>query len=113
MGFHTIDTVRRDAAEQRIWFETKLMPDNQFAEVELTCENAKIVYKIDMETDVVDEISFSTDQGKTGNLKFTYLQSIDNVIGEFMPPGSPGQQTSPQSSQGILWLVQLLEDSLK
>lgn len=114
MGFHTIDTVRRDAAEQRIWFETRLLPpDNRFAEVELTCEDAKIVYKIDMETDVVEEITFSTNQGKSGNLKFTYLQSIDNVVGEFVPPGRPRQQTTPQSSQGLLWLVQLVEGSLK
>ena len=113
MGLHTIDTVRRDAAEQRIWFETKLTPDSRFAEVELTGENAKIVYKIDMETDVVDEITLSTNQGKTGNLKFTYLQSIDNVSGEFVPPGRPSQPTSPQSSQGLLWLMQLVEGSLK
>jgi hypothetical protein len=112
MGFHTIDTVRRDAAEQRIWFETRLMPDGRFAEVELTHENTKIVYKIDMETDVVDEITLSTDQDKTGNLKFTYLQSVDNISGEFVPPGRPGRPSAPQSSQGLLWLVQLVEDSL-
>jgi RNA polymerase sigma-70 factor (ECF subfamily) len=113
MGLHTIDTVRRDAAEQRIWFESRLMPDNQFAEVALTHENARIVYKIDMETDVVDEITVSTDQGKTGNLKFTYLQSIDNVSGQFVPPGRPAGPTAPQSSQGLLWFVQLVEGSLK
>jgi len=112
MGLHTIDTVRRDAAEQRIWFETRLMPDSRFAEVELTGENAKIIYKINMETDVVDEITFSTNQGKTGNLVFSYLQSVDNVSGEFVPPSRPGQPTTSQSSQGLLWLLQLLEDSL-
>jgi len=112
MGFHTIDTIRRDAAEQCIWFETRLMPEGRFAEVELTHENAKIVYKIDMETDVVDEIIITTDQDKTGNLKFTYLQSVENISGEFVPPGRPGKSTAPQTSQGILWLVQLVEDSL-
>jgi RNA polymerase sigma-70 factor (ECF subfamily) len=113
MGLHTIDTVRRDAAEQRIWFETRLMPDSRFAEVELTGENVKIIYKIDMETDVVDEITFSTNQGKTGNLVFSYLQSVDNVSGEFVPPGRPRQPTTSQSSQGLLWLLQLVEGSLK
>jgi RNA polymerase sigma-70 factor (ECF subfamily) len=112
IGLHTIDTVRRDAAEQRIWFETRLMPDSRIAEIELKLENTKIIYKIDMETDVVDEITFSTDQGKTGNLKFSYLQSIDNVSGEFVPPGRPKQPTAPQNSQGLLWLVQLVEESL-
>ena len=113
MGLHTIDTVRRDAAEQRIRFETRHTPDSQFAEVELTCENARIVYKIDMETDVVDEITFSTDQGNTGNLKFSYLQSVDRVSQEFISPGRPGNPTAAGSSPGILWLVQLMEGTLK
>ena len=113
MGLHTIDSVRRDAAEQRIWFETRHTPDSQFAQVELTHENDRIVYKIDMETDVVDEITFSTDQGNTGNLKFSYLQSVDGVSGEFIPPGKPGNPTAPRSSPGLLWLVQLAEGSLK
>jgi RNA polymerase sigma-70 factor (ECF subfamily) len=113
MGLHTIDTVRRDAAKQRIWFETRYTPDSQFVEVELKHENARIVYKIDMETDVVDEITFSTDQGKTGNLKFSYLQSVDGVSQEFIPPGKPKNPTAAGSSQGLLWLVQLVEGSLQ
>jgi len=113
MGLHTIDTIRRDAAEQRIRFETRHTPDSQFAEVELKHENATIVYKIDMETDVVDEITFSTDQGNTGNLKFSYLQSVDGVSQEFIPPVKPKNPTNTGSGPGILWLVQLMEDSLK
>ena len=113
MGLHTIDTVRRDAAEQRIRFETRYTPDSRFAEVELTCENARIVYKIDMETDVVDEITFSTDQGDTGNLKFSYLQSVDGVSQEFIPPVKPKNPTNTGSGPGILWLAQLVEGSLK
>jgi len=113
MGLHTIDTVRRDAAEQRIWFETRYTQDNQFAEVELTHENTKIVYKIDLETDVIDEITFSTDQDETGNLKFSYLQSVNGVSAEFVPPGRPGNPTAPQSSPGLIWLSQLVEGSLK
>jgi hypothetical protein len=112
MGLHTIDTVRRDAAEQRIWFETKYLPDNRFAQVELDCEGVKLVYKIDLETDVIDEITFSTDQGKTGNLKFSYLQSIEGVSKEFIPPGRPRQRRASKSGPGLLWLVQLVEGLL-
>ncbi|OHB59935.1 MAG: hypothetical protein A2167_00510, partial [Planctomycetes bacterium RBG_13_46_10] len=80
MGLHTIDTMRRDAAEQRIWFETRYTPGSQYAEVQLRGNKGdKIIYKIDMETDVVDEITFSTDKGDIGNLKFSYLQSINGV----------------------------------
>jgi len=31
MGLHTIDTVRRDAAEERIWFNAEYLPGGQFA----------------------------------------------------------------------------------
>ena len=113
MGLHTIDTIRRDAAEQRIWFETRYIQDNQFAEVELNHEGTRIVYKIDMEKDIVDEITFSTDQGNTGNLKFSYLESVKGLDQEFLPPGRPGNPTAPQSSPGLIWLSQLVEGSLK
>ena len=113
MGLHTIDTVRRDAAEQRIWFETSYTPDSRFAQVGLNHENTKIVYKIDMEKDVVDEITFTTDQGEVGNLKFSYLESVEGLDQEFLPPGKPRNPTASGSSSGILWLAQLMEGSLK
>jgi len=113
MGLHTIDTVRRDAAEQRIWFETRHTPGSQFAQVELICEGLRLIYKIDLETDVIEEITFSTDQGDTGNLKFSYLQSIEGagVSEEFKLP-RPKRQRASKSGPGLLWLVQLVEGSL-
>lgn len=111
MGLHTIDTVRRDAAEKSVWFETRLLPDGWFAEVELTSENTKIIYRIDLEKDVVEEITFTTDQGNTGNLKFSYLQSVDGVDQEFLAPGRPANPTAVKSRPGILWLAQLLTGS--
>ncbi|MHC4595702.1 MAG: hypothetical protein ACYS19_12270, partial [Planctomycetota bacterium] len=112
MGLHTIDTVRRDAAEQRIRFETKHTPGEPFAQVELFCKGARLVYKIDMEMDVIDEITFSTDKGNTGNLKFSYLQSIQGVGEEFKPPSRPRRRRGAASGPGLLWLVQLVEGSL-
>ncbi len=113
MGIHTIDTVRRDAAEQRISFETKHTPGSQFAQVELIYKGLKIIYKIDMEMDAIDEITFSTDQGNKGNLKFSYLQSIEGAgaTEEFKPP-RPKRRRASNSSPGLLWLVQLVEGSL-
>jgi len=113
MGIHTIDTVRRDVAEQRISFETKHTPGSQFAQVELICKGLKIIYKIDMEIDVIDEITFSTDQGNKGNLKFSYLQSIEGAgaTEEFKPP-IPKRRRASNSSPGLLWLAKLVEGSL-
>jgi len=111
MGLHTIDTVRRDAAERCIWFETKLMPGSRVAQVELACRAVRLVYKIDLQTDVVDEIGFFTDKGDIGNLEFSYLQSLDGVSEEFVPPASPRRWTVPKDGRGLLWLVQLVKDS--
>jgi len=117
LGLHTIDIVRRDAAAQRIRFETKSGSSagaDRFVLVELTCEGLRIIYKIDMETDVIDEITFSTEQGDKGNLKFSYIQSINEVIrGEFVSPGRSTSRRTPKSSSGLLWLVQLVEGSLE
>ncbi len=113
-GLHTIDTVRRDAAEQQIRFETKYTPGSDFALVELDCKDVRLVYKIDLETDVIDEITFSTDQGDKGTLKFTYLQSVDGLSGEFVRPVRPrSEKTSSHDSPGVLWLVRLLNGTLE
>lgn len=113
MGFHTIDTVRRDAAEKRIWFETRYLPDDRFAEVEMDCDGVKVTYTIDLETDVVDEITFTTDQGEAGNLKFEYLESIEGAGLEFSRPVTPRSRTAPEANPGLLWLVQLVEGSFE
>ncbi|MFC1634165.1 RNA polymerase sigma factor [Planctomycetota bacterium] len=111
-GFHTIDTVRRDAAQQRIPFETRHTPGSEVAEVELRYQGMRLVYKIDLETDVINEITFFTGQNVVGNLKFSYLQSIDGVGGEFISPVGPRQRTDLQDSSGLLWLIELMKGSL-
>ncbi len=112
MGLHTLDSVRRDAAEQRIWFKTEYLPDGKFAQVEMDCEGVKLVYKIDLETDVIDEIAFSTDKGETGSLMFSYLQSIEGIGREFARPSRLGRRTPLSSSPGLTWLAQLAEGTL-
>jgi hypothetical protein len=114
MGLHTIDTVRRDAAEKRIWFETRYLPDDdRFAQVEMDCEGVKVAYKIDLQADVINEITFTTDQGEAGNLKFSY-PPIEEAGREFNPPDIPRWPTSStKADPGFLWLVQLVEDSFE
>lgn len=111
MGLHTIDTVRRDAAEQRIWFETRLMEGGAKAEVTLTRDKGKLVYTIDMEADVVEKIAFCN-QGKTeaGELRFSYLQDIGNAGAEFTELRVKRYTRSQQTSRGILWLFELMND---
>ena len=105
MGLHTIDTVRRDAAAKGIWFKSEYLPGRESAQVEL-------VYKIDLKTDVIDEITFLTDRGEIGNLKFSYLQSIEGVGREFARPTKPERRTATRDNPGLLWLVQLAEGTI-
>ena len=107
MGLHSIDTVRRDAAKEHIEFETKLLPGTDSAEVILTYEQTKIFYTIDMENDVVEKISFSTEDGE-GELNFSYLQDIENIGNEFTQPRTGRSRSVRQDSGGILWLLKLI-----
>lgn len=111
MGLHTIDTVRRDAAEKEVWFETKKISGDNKAEVVMTHEQAKLVYTIDMETDVIEKITFSTGSGDEGELRFSYLQNIDNPGSEFARPGIGSYRKPQQSPPGMLWLVKLINNS--
>jgi len=108
MGLHTIDTVRRDAAEKQIWFETELLPGGKKAQVTLTCGQDKLIYTIDMDVDVVDKVTFTGSQIQ-GELKFAYLQEIGQTTNEFVAPSqkSSGKQ---QGHIGILWLVKLMSN---
>jgi hypothetical protein len=108
MGLHTIDTVRRDAAEKRVSFETKKISGGSKTEVALTNEQARLVYTIDMETDVIEKITFSTGSSDEGELQFSYLQNIDNPDSEFTRPGSGSYRRPQQSPPGMLWLVKLI-----
>jgi RNA polymerase sigma-70 factor (ECF subfamily) len=110
MGLHTIDTVRRDAAEKQLWFETKRISDNK-AEVVLIDEQVKLIYTINMENDVIEKITFSTDTSKQGELRFSYLQNIDNAGSEFHEPKARSYRGSQQNSPDMLWLMKLINNS--
>jgi len=107
MGLHTIDTVRRDAAEQEMTFETEYRQREEKVEIILTCAQTKVVYVIDIEKDVVDKITVLSSNGKEGELVFTYLQEIDQGGLEFREPVTrkphPGKR---RESPGLLRLLQ-------
>jgi RNA polymerase sigma-70 factor (ECF subfamily) len=107
MGLHTIDTVRRDAAQKQIWFETKYGNRTGKAEVILKPKDGQIVYAIDMEKDVIESITFSGDSG--GQLRFDYLQEIEGIGNEFVEPGSKASMRI--DSEGISWLLELIRNN--
>lgn len=112
MGLHTIDTVRRDAAQQYVSFETKYKPGEAKAEVVLTCADGKLAYTIDMEADLIDKITFLSEADQvTGQLQFTYIQDVEGVGDEFAEP-RVGEYGNLYEEAGMLWLVQLTEGTL-
>ena len=85
MGLHTVDTVRRDAAEQRMRFETRLTGGNN-AEVKVSSGEGELVYTIDMVRDIVEKIRIATSDGREGELRFEYLEGISGAGKEFARP---------------------------
>lgn len=108
MGLHTIDTVRRDAAEQQVWFETRQLSGGRKTEVILTLGHSRLLYCIDMKTDFIEKIVFSADNGNRGELKFSYLQNIDNPGSEFIQPKLESYRKPRQNPPGMLWLMKLI-----
>ncbi len=107
MGLHTIDTVRRDAAARRVWFETELPARNDRTLVTLSCEQVKLVYTIDIEKDVVDSIAFSLKDGAQGELRFSYFQELGEAAEEFAAPAGTSFGTVPRNRPAGLWLIKL------
>jgi len=112
MGLHTIDTIRRDAAEQRLRFETKINSKSDMSEVTVSTEQGKIIYTIDMQRDVIDQITFDLDQSQ-GQLRFSYLSDIaqgdydSSVINKY-------RYSAPQEKgEGLLWLLHLAGEKPK
>ena len=106
MGLHTIDTVRRDAAKEGLDFETKYTPDGSKAEVVVKAAQGEIVYAIDMVGDVVERITVSTNDGRGGELKFSYLQEIGDGGGDFAEPRTGGR-TRRRENLSAGWLLEL------
>ncbi len=117
MGLHTIDTIRRDATEQQIPFETKYTPGNPKAKVILTCEqNKKIVYDIDMKKDIIEKITILTNTNKSwetkAELTFSYLGDVTKANVEFAEPVDKDYLKPQQQGLEGFWLVRLAENGL-
>jgi len=112
MGLHTIDSVRRDAAEQRTHFETQLLSGGRQAQVTVVSDKTKLVYLIDVEADLVRQITFYVGNAQVGSLEFEYLQDVTVRSSEFTAPSARSERTTPRDSSGLLWLVRLANGNL-
>jgi RNA polymerase sigma-70 factor (ECF subfamily) len=117
MGMHTADMVRRDAAEQRIWFQSERATNETDAIVVISHEEQRdstdLIYTIDIENDLIKTITFDVNSRARGSLIFSYMQDIDPLADEFTEPAiTVGSHSPRQQSPGIRWLVQLARGNL-
>jgi RNA polymerase sigma factor (sigma-70 family) len=117
MGLHTLDIVRRDAIEERVWFETEPTANQEKIIVIFDCEDkntkTNMIYSVDMETDILEYIRYEEKGETIGTLRFSYLQDIEQAGDEFIEPAIPkAQQVTAQEGPGMLWLVYLAEGKL-
>jgi RNA polymerase sigma-70 factor, ECF subfamily len=117
MGMHTIDIIRRDATRRRLAFKTRATMQEEEVMVSVYYEenniNTKLVYSIDMETDVINSIKFRSLKANIGSLVFSYLQNTEQAGNRFVEPViSDSLEVPIRSETGILWLVGLAQGSL-
>jgi RNA polymerase sigma-70 factor (ECF subfamily) len=115
MGLHTIDTIRRDAAEKSIWFESRYALGREKSEVTLSREHIKLVYVIDMKNDIVEKITFGrSDKNAAAEnvLRISYLQDINQTGDEFTAPKVRTNSSLSKIPPGIQWLFRLADGTL-
>ncbi len=80
-GLHTIDVIRRDAAQRSIPFKTILSQDKNIVIIPLQAIEYRIAYKVDLAKDLITEIRF--DGAHQGKINFEYYNHIDCVENKF------------------------------
>jgi RNA polymerase sigma factor (sigma-70 family) len=117
MGLRVYDTVRRDAARERIPFSSEQIETR--GRVVLSRERGysvvKLDYIIDMSKDVIHGVSLSATGGPMemeGFLEFSYLDDVEDVGEEFAEPSVAAIGMSQSKLNGVLWLFDLAEDRL-
>ncbi|MBN1764066.1 MAG: RNA polymerase sigma factor [Sedimentisphaerales bacterium] len=106
MGLHTLDTVRRDAAEQGLDFATQI-DDQGAGKVTITNNKGRLTYFIDMESDVIEKIRFNA--GIPGEIQFEYLQEIEGIEDTFIKP-DVNWFGSKDKGLGMSWLFILTNE---
>ncbi len=115
MGLHTIDTVRRDAARQKVRFETHDAKGKDVAEVELTWQEGRLISEIDMQRDVIRTIRFYIKDAAgiehEGSLSFSYNERADRLADDIMTPGAAGY-AGARHLEGVLWPLYLAREAV-
>jgi RNA polymerase sigma-70 factor, ECF subfamily len=110
-GLHTLDTIRRDAAEQRVPFTTEISKDKSTGTVELDLDPYTVVYTIDMNADWVQRVDINEGQTSVGKMIFQYLPSLTTNGASVSPPRTTARGI-PQAGIGVNWITRLVSGTL-
>lgn len=107
---HTLDNIRRDAAQTQIPFSTRLVTPDR-VEVTLRLDAHQLCYTINLLDDLIESIRW-LDQNNhpIGSLSFTYLDNLDEPIREVEIPYAERSGKS-EKTPGLCWLLQLMSDA--
>ncbi|UCD49532.1 MAG: sigma-70 family RNA polymerase sigma factor [Phycisphaerales bacterium] len=113
MGLHCVDTIRRDAAERELPFETTYDHDAARTIITVYANDVTLVYAVDMEADVIETISFRTDSAgestPQGELRFAYLRDIpDETDAQYTIPASVRVASTRRQQIPGFWLERLI-----
>lgn len=106
LGLHTLDLIRRDAAKEKVYFSPPEILREHEVSVILTRGNQKVMYSMDLVTDVVRKIKmYDSQDQKVGELYFDYIQDLSiSSEGNFHPrPITQNRKTDT----GIFWYFDL------
>lgn len=110
-GLHVIDTIRRDAAQFQIPFETRL--NNIKGVVALKLSQGQIEYSIDMKKDLIEKITFlNSDRHPVGEICFDYLGFDEFSAENFRMVRLPLEAASKKNEQ-IHWISKLMTQQYK
>jgi len=108
-GLHTIDTVRRDAAERRLRFVTRLGAGDQQANVAVMHRDMKLVYGIDLDRDIVRSIALYEGESQVGQLRLEYIEDLNTEEDLVHEPESAHRRRPRQRRSDALWLFDLVQ----
>lgn len=112
-GFHTIDVIRRAAAEREIEFDTRFIEDPSTAYVTLRCpEGLTLDYEVDLLRDVLVRVDIREADGSEGWLSFDYLQAPGSRGGNYSAPSVTASRSGENADMGGLWLERLVAGQL-
>lgn len=112
LGLHSVDLIRRDAAQQQLYNTHHFCFDSNYGEITIMqtqgYQTKSLRYGIDLDNDLIKTLDFIVNDQTVGHLSFRYLQEFDATEPQSPPKWS---QHSPHSSlpdQGIQWLMELI-----